>query len=201
VPAILEQIRVGQSLDFRALTPVCVFSSLYEAMKVLFRGRSMDPARPFRPAAWWGVVTGGNMCVPRTVLEEAGGFDAAFRDWGPEDADLCYRLFKRGIEVTFNEECRLYHLDHVRDVGKLSLALLQNAKRLYRKYEKPPELLQYLRFMNGMSSLEAFNNACAEIYSFPPIATESFFATMREVTLQEQVVRYRGNALINEGRQ
>jgi GT2 family glycosyltransferase len=182
VPEILRLFDAARAQTFPVLEPFCAPCAHYDAPKVLFSGRSSEPTPNPGPAAWWGVFTGGNLCVERLLFESVGGFDEAFRGWGPEDADLCYRLFRQGTSGQFDPACRLYHLDHVRDPAEAARSTLRNVKRLYTKHGRLPEVLEYLRFYNGMISLEAFNNACADLYDLPRLSVAPFFSTLRQVT-------------------
>jgi glycosyltransferase involved in cell wall biosynthesis len=174
VPRLLEWFAEAPPA-FPRLEPYCVPCPQYDAPKTLF-------AAGEAPAAWWGVFTGGNLCVERDGFESAGGFDDAFRGWGPEDADLCYRLFRRGARGAFDAESRLYHLDHARDAAATARSTLRTVKSHYRKHCGQPEVLEYLRFYNGMTSLEEFNNACADLYHLPRLAVAPFFSNLRQVT-------------------
>jgi validoxylamine A glucosyltransferase len=180
VPAILALLGGRAPETFPSLEPYCAPCAPYDAPKALFAGQAAGEGPG--PAAWWGVFTGGNLCVERRLFESVGGFDEAFQGWGPEDADLCYRLFRSGAGGAFAGDCRLYHLDHARDAGETARSTLRNAKRLYRKHGRSPEVLEYLRFYNGMISLEAFNNACADLYDLPRLSVPPFFSTLRQVT-------------------
>lgn len=173
------------------IEPLCGSSALYDALGVLFRGRRRDGPGESIPAVWWAVVTGGNLCVPRARLTRVGGFDPHFRGWGPEDADLCYRLFRAGLTGRFHAGCRVYHLDHARDPTRVARELLRNATYLYRKHGRPPELLAYLRFFNGLLSLEEFNNDCARRCGLPELELEPCAGSMREVTRHDQVVPWK----------
>jgi GT2 family glycosyltransferase len=175
VGQILEWFSAGAPPAFPSLEPYCAPYPHYDAAKALF-------AAGEAPAAWWGVFTAGNLCVERGWFESVGGFDEAFHGWGPEDADLCYRLFRRGARGAFDAESRLYHLDHARDAAETARSTLRNVKRLYRKHGGQPEVLEYLRFYNGMTSLEQFNNACADLYHLPRLSVAPFFSTLRQVT-------------------
>ncbi len=159
---------------FSDLQEYCEFHPFYEAVKVLFRGRVDNDDKVIRPAVWWAVISGGNLGIPRAILNETGLFDPVFKGWGPEDADLAYRIFKRGYSAEFNEACTLYHLDHRRDTKKSVQSMIKYAFMLYRKY-KSPEWLEYLKFFNGTISIQEFNNNCADMFKMPVIQTDEFF--------------------------
>ncbi len=143
----------------------------------------------FTPAVWWAVVTGGNLCIPKKYFETIGYFDPAIQGWGPEDADLCYRLFKRGVQAVFNRNNYLYHLDHDRDHKKIMDTMLKNAIHFIKKYNKPKELYQYLNFTNGKISLKEFNTFCCEIYGMEDIAIPEYYLSMVDYSKQEQILK------------
>lgn len=47
--------------------------------------------------ASWVHATGANTSVPKVAFENVGGYDAYFRDYGGEDADLALRLREAGL--------------------------------------------------------------------------------------------------------
>jgi GT2 family glycosyltransferase len=176
--AALRLVAAGEpAIDESALAARCTEHAMYDAAKVLFR----HAGGADQPAVWWAVVTGGNLCVPRAELDAIGGFDAGFQGWGPEDADLCYRLFRAGVAAAYHADCRLYHLDHHRDHAAVDASMLRNAKLLFTKHGKPPELLAYLRFFNGLETLDAFNRTAARRFGRPVLAVDDFRIAMRHV--------------------
>jgi len=54
------------------------------------------------------MVTGACMLVRRTLFEELGGFDEAYRN-GVEDVDLCLQVRSKGYRVVYCAESVLYH--------------------------------------------------------------------------------------------
>lgn len=173
------------------LESLCAPSAIYEALGVLYDGRARQVGQAAAPAVWWAVATGGNLCVPRACLQTVGGFDVGFKGWGPEDADLCYRLFKVGLAGRYQKDCLVYHLDHPRDEARASRELVRNAAYLYRKHGRAPELLAYLRFFNGLTSLAEFNNECARLCGLAELELPEFYSSMREVTRRDQVIPWK----------
>jgi len=159
----------------------------FEAAKKLFHFQ--DQYTDFNPAAWWAVVTGGNLCVPRHLFEAYGYFDENIKGWGPEDADLCYRFFKNGIRAVFNKDCRLYHLDHDRNSNSLLESMTKNAVYFIKKYKKPPELYDYLNFTNGKLSLAEFNDKCSELFNLKKIVVPPFAMSMKDYSGKEQFLK------------
>lgn len=54
-------------------------------------------------------VTGGFMAMKRSVFFELGGFDPLFEPFYYEDADLCYRAWKRGYRVLLEPASAIIH--------------------------------------------------------------------------------------------
>jgi glycosyltransferase involved in cell wall biosynthesis len=50
-----------------------------------------------------------NVSVPRTLLQEAGGFDERFREYGWEDLDLGLRLRHMGVPSILAKDALVYH--------------------------------------------------------------------------------------------
>jgi GT2 family glycosyltransferase len=86
-----------------------------------------------QPVDW---VSGACMVIRRQVVEEAEGFDERFFLYW-EDADLCWRMSKRGWQVVYDPRISVVHL-----VGASSkqapfrslVAFHRSAYRLYRKH-------------------------------------------------------------------
>jgi GT2 family glycosyltransferase len=55
-------------------------------------------------------VTGACLLIRRSVFDDLGGFDPAFRN-GYEDIDLCLRCGERGLEVHYCHQSVLYHVE------------------------------------------------------------------------------------------
>lgn len=61
----------------------------------------------------FGMGTGCNMSVLRKAIVDINGFNEDFEGYGAEDAELGYRLFKKGIKAKFeNNSLYVYHLWH-----------------------------------------------------------------------------------------
>ncbi len=60
----------------------------------------------------WLFFWGGNSSLPLALARELGGFDEAFKNWGFEDVELGYRLWKRGVPFTLRREAWGFHYPH-----------------------------------------------------------------------------------------
>lgn len=64
----------------------------------------------------WVGFTGGNVSVLKSNLEAAGLFDSNMgKEWGCEDLETGYRLYKNGICFEYCSRAKNYHLDHFRE--------------------------------------------------------------------------------------
>lgn len=192
---LIEKVVKNDNPNFKEYINYQSKHDFFEAVKCLFVNKNQY--EDFKTASWWAVVTGGNICIPVGCLKEVGGFDPEIKGWGPEDADLCYRIFKKGYDATYNENCLLYHLDHKRNNKKLSETLIKNALYFYKKYNKPKELYEYLRFMNGMISLKEYNDICCKIFNIKEINIPPFYMGMESYINNNQIIKYSKNDLIN----
>lgn len=52
----------------------------------------------------WLFAWTANLSLPREAYFSAGGFDLDLNGWGFEDVDLCYRLSKQGLHISFVED-------------------------------------------------------------------------------------------------
>ncbi|MGE5632567.1 MAG: glycosyltransferase [Caulobacteraceae bacterium] len=69
----------------------------------------------------WVGLTGGNVSVMKEELIKVGGFDINLgKEWGCEDIELGYRLYKEGLRFYYCTEAVNYHISHYRD-GFLSI--------------------------------------------------------------------------------
>jgi len=187
VPDVLAATVAGRTLRSDDLVPHCTPVQMYEALSALFAGAdSSGVPGAAQPTVWWAVVTGGNLSVPRDAFERVGGFDEEFAGWGPEDADLCFQLFNRGLGVAFHPAASVFHLDHPRDRRAATDAMVRNVARFLKKHGKPRDLYEYLNFVNGTLSLGDFNNAVAARRGAPALDVPPFFLDLRYVTTRPQ---------------
>lgn len=59
---------------------------------------------------WWYFFT-GNISLPRRLIEEAGFFDECFQNYGSEDSELGYRLWKSGVKIVHEPKARADHFN------------------------------------------------------------------------------------------
>jgi hypothetical protein len=80
----------------------------------------------------------------RSKLLEVGGFETAFRGWGMEDTELCYRLVHAGCRAFLSKDAANYHQNHRRDRDREVLDWLRNALIFLDKHDTA-EVGIYLR--------------------------------------------------------
>lgn len=64
----------------------------------------------------WVGFNGGNVSVLKSNLEKVGLFDVKMgKEWGCEDLELGYRLYKAGLYFKYCETSKNYHINHYRE--------------------------------------------------------------------------------------
>jgi glycosyltransferase involved in cell wall biosynthesis len=53
----------------------------------------------------------GNVSVPKLLIEEAGLFDESFRNYGSEDSELGYRLWRNGVRMVYEVGAMAEHFN------------------------------------------------------------------------------------------
>jgi O-antigen biosynthesis protein len=79
----------------------------------------------------YSAVTAACMLLRRSVFEELGGFEEAFKLNG-SDVDLCLRARARGYRVVFNPFARLYHLESATHQGHVPFSDYRLSQERYR---------------------------------------------------------------------
>jgi glycosyl transferase family 7 (putative galactosyltransferase) len=86
----------------------------------------------------WLFFWGGNSSLPLLLARELGGFDEAFKNWGFEDVELGYRLWKRRVPFTLRREACGFHYPHPTGSDDRRF---ENMYQFLRKHPEPyPEL-------------------------------------------------------------
>jgi glycosyltransferase involved in cell wall biosynthesis len=88
------------------------------------------------PAPWLVFWT-CNASAPTRLLQDAGGFDEAFRTWGAEDVDLAYRLFRDGARFVLNRAAAAIHYPHPKDFDANKASAVSNRQYFADKYGTP----------------------------------------------------------------
>lgn len=173
---------------FSYLERVSYLDAIYGSLQVAYQKKDDHPL-----ACWWALATGGNMCFPKRVIQQVGFFDEDFKTWGPEDIDLCYRAFRENYLLKYNEDCKLYHLDHPRNKSLIREYMAKNVVQLYKKY-KSKDILGYLNFFNGMISLNLFNNICSETHQLEnEIKLEEYYISLNYYIKQNQIINWKSD--------
>lgn len=88
----------------------------------------------------WIAFNGGNTSVDRSLLLKTTGFDEKFGfNWGCEDLELGYRLFKANTRFIYSNEAVNYHIAHYRASFKEEHEV--NSNYFYEKHNDDKILL------------------------------------------------------------
>jgi GT2 family glycosyltransferase len=193
VKHIFEDIDKTEQISFQFVKENIYIDPIYEPLKIVHKTSPvMDTA------CWWGIITGGNLCFPKSSFDNIGMFDSKFTSWGPEDVDICYRAFLKGYELKYNSHCTLYHLDHSRNQKGIANSMVKNALMLYKKYNKPKEILAYLNYFNGTISLKEFNSICSEIFNRQNVSIDDYVLNLKDYIHKSQLINWKKNELNNK---
>lgn len=167
VPGWLDELIDGFELFPKAgMTGSKLFNddaTLQEAGGIFWRdgsahnyGRGDDPNRPqYCHARQADFISGASIALRQSVWRELGGFDALYRPAYCEDADLAFRLRRRGYEVWYLPTSRAIHYEgvtHGRDTSKgVKAYQVENLKKFALRFAA--ELLRHP--MPGTSSVAA----------------------------------------------
>jgi glycosyltransferase involved in cell wall biosynthesis len=88
-----------------------------------------------QPRNTWPLVFSHNFAVWKKTFLQAGKFDSIFsKNWGVEDVELGFRLYKIGCDIRINEEAMSYHLFHPTNTHNKIVQLRTNLDLFYRKF-------------------------------------------------------------------
>lgn len=104
------------------------------------------------PLCWCSLFS-GNFCIHKSDIEKVGLFDESFAQWGFENFELGYRLFRQGFSFYLNREATNFHLYHERNrMGEER----ENSHIIFMNKYADKGLKYLLRFLDGDISLEEF---------------------------------------------
>ncbi|WP_043934156.1 glycosyltransferase family 2 protein [Bacillus sp. EB01] len=91
--------------DFRSLAPYTVQKKL---TKNILKG--LGNRLETSPIAWMACL--GNISLRRDFIIKTGGYDPKFTQWGEEDREFAYRLYKAGAKFKVDPKLKRYHQEH-----------------------------------------------------------------------------------------
>lgn len=122
-------------------------SSMLEARHITLKYLSYNASYHRFP---WVLAFSCNMVIPKIILEKYGGFDEDFKDWGYEDIELGYRLFKKGVKIVINSKLEVLHQYHQKSLeGKNNL--MQFKSKCPYAFEELPTRKGFEVFVIGTS--------------------------------------------------
>jgi glycosyltransferase involved in cell wall biosynthesis len=89
----------------------------------------------------WRHFYTSNISLKRSFLI-SDSFNERFQGWGFEDSELGYRLFKRGMKMTYDETCEVLH-DHRQTLATV-LINTRNARKNAKRFESIHPEIQIL---------------------------------------------------------
>lgn len=114
----------------------------------------------YKGKADWIAFSGGNISVPQKWLQKIDGFDEQFGlEWGCEDLELGYRLFKLQKPIEYLDNAVNYHIAHYRSGFKEEHR--KNIAYFYDKH-KDPNILLLQDFVDEKISMNTFFDMLVE---------------------------------------
>jgi len=87
----------------------------------------------------------GHVSMPKSIFDEAGGFDESFRAHGGEDLDLGMKIVSHGGKIIYVPELEMRHL-HIRKLSDvLSMSRRYGRESVPVLIDKHPELITQLK--------------------------------------------------------
>ncbi|MVO99560.1 glycosyltransferase family 2 protein [Paenibacillus lutrae] len=138
----------------------------------------------------WVLGWSGALSTSRELVSRTDGFDESFREWGAEDIDFSYQLYRNGGSFQATEHIKTLHLPHEvtnNDENKMRSSL-RNKFKIHQK--------------NGDFDTELYP-FCADMYynqlmgKYNRLLTKYFTPTYSESLMNELNTRYLSNG---EGR-
>ena len=114
-------------------------TKMYEAERVILERFGVHLEGYYFP---WSVLVTNNCSIEKDKFNEVGGFDNHFIDWGCEDLDLGYRLYKNGCKFNKLNDIRCLHQEH-------PINFLDNGADNIRYFTKKYDSIDLLLFYYG----------------------------------------------------
>lgn len=75
----------------------------------------------------WQLLYTHCVCIPKKEFEAVGGFDEIFsKNWGAEDVELGFRLYRNGCTIEMNEAAHGFHIFHPENWVERTASLRKN---------------------------------------------------------------------------
>lgn len=100
----------------------------------------------------WLFFTTGNVSVSKRHCVDVGGFDENFKEWGLEDFEIGYRLYKRGLRFVLDKTSVTYRMMHWDDVGEERV--VSKLKNYIYFCQKHPHIEVFLHWLLSTSQLD-----------------------------------------------
>lgn len=97
---------------------------------------------------YWLGFTGGNVSVPKCLIQDAGLFDESFGStWGGEDLEAGYRLYLLGAKFQYSDRACNYHIAHHRCDFQADMT---TSMRVFYNKHKHPVIFHLQKLLSGV---------------------------------------------------
>jgi len=115
----------------------------------------------------WFFFWSGNVSVSRAKALELGGFDEEFKNWGFEDLEFGYRLWKAHVAFTLRRAAWGFHYPHSTGTDQ---RLSDNNRQFLRKHPEPYAELSCFSMRYQGTSAAKVRWEILELIATPPLA-------------------------------
>lgn len=107
----------------------------------------------------WIATFSGAMLISKKNFDKIGGFDESFTQWGMENIEFGYRMFKKNPLLYFiQNDFKTYHIAHSRETGFYDDGIQKSMKLFYEKHPDR-KIKEYEKFLQGKISLGEFDES------------------------------------------
>jgi glycosyltransferase involved in cell wall biosynthesis len=103
-------------------------------------------------SAPWTLFYGGHLSIRRKSLFEVGLFDEKYDgNWGAEDQDLGYRLYRANMKIVLCRKAMVLHLPHPSDAEAKSKQGYENCRYFHQKFQTVESQLFFDSYASDVS--------------------------------------------------
>lgn len=139
----------------------------------------------------WSMLVTNNCSIKKDMFNKAGGFDNGFIDWGCEDLDLGYRLYKDGCKFVKRNNIKSIHQEH-------PINFLDNGEEniLYftKKYDSIDLLLFYYGYLIKIDKFTA-NEIMKEIDKIKTVLGDDIIEIYRRLLVALRNKKFKNDKL------
>ncbi|WP_455950128.1 glycosyltransferase [Eubacterium sp.] len=103
----------------------------------------------------WAAFLVGNSCVSKKCLDEIGGFNELFNEWGFEHFELAFRMLQNGVKICNVPNNINFHIPHSHNKN-FYIDSMHKSVKIMNKAHKDYDFNSLIDYMVGKISLQEF---------------------------------------------